>query len=189
MWRKDSKDWTSSQSAAPPKCRNPHHMQGKQEKKKKKKLRCGCSVGGGLMFLYNSKQLIWAQDKARSPDIKGRRPDDWQVRWLVGGLYDCFCGGLSLLKRHHLSELSRTRIIHDFQGRVHTVRGPLQLQKGPKHFAEVELAFSEGKRAATGQNILITNGLFRAADCMLWVSGNRIILIVNLGALVAYFQL
>lgn len=29
----------------------------------------------------------------------------------------------SLLKRHHLPELGSTGVIHDFQGRVHTIRG------------------------------------------------------------------
>lgn len=81
----------------------------------------GCSAGGGLMFPRCSKQLIWAQHLARSPEMKGRRPDDWQARWLVGGLYDCFRQSAAALKE---TPPPRRALFMSSQGRVHAVRGP-----------------------------------------------------------------
>lgn len=36
----------------------------------------------------------------------------------------------SLLKRYHLPELASTGVIHDFQGRVQTIRGPRGRRRG-----------------------------------------------------------
>lgn len=51
----------------------------------------------------------------------------------------------SLLKRHHLPQLGSTGVIHDFQGRVHTIRGPRAARAATRRCRLLLLLLVSGK--------------------------------------------